>query len=142
MIPDSVGDAAFTALFGYLFGMCGVLMILLTLVKLFPPKLKGFCLEYPWGIVVAVFMVIYAGGSLALALLITQGYNPLELPTTVRFRIALLTFAILQLPIAALRFTWVRGVGNGVPAPQAFAQPVAVHIANETSGWLEALFFA
>ena len=93
-------------------------------------------------IVAAIMMVIYAGLSITLAVLITLGYNPLGIPTTRRFRIALVTFAILQIPIAAMRLTWFRDMlPSRLPVYEAVSQMPAVGIAHVTGGWLETLFF-
>lgn len=148
MIPNSVGDAASFVFWGYLFGMFiigpTIALILNIIIAIFPSLRTKVIGLNGLSILVAIMMVIYAGGSIALAVLITQGYNPLELPTTLRFRIALIIFAILQISIAAFN-AFRLDVPQEYPLALALkfiAQPPAVYIAHYTSGWLETLFFA
>lgn len=143
MIPDSVGDAFSFVFAAYMVGMFVWPVLLFLVGRFYRPKIEDSYSQRTFLSLKVGMAVLFAGSSLALALLITLGHNPLELPTTIRFRIALLIFAILQIPIAALRFSeTARGMGNGTPAPQAVGQFFAVLIASGTSGWLEALFFA
>lgn len=111
-------------------------MTLTFLTLLLLGKLKGFFCKNFFGICVAIMMVIIAVGSIAVAI----SQDPEPYPT--RIRIALLIFPILQVPIAALRFTWCRDIGNGFPLTETVSQFPAVYIAYGAGVWLEALLFA
>ena len=84
-------------------------------------------------------MVIYAAPSIALAVLFL-GYAPVHLC------IALIIFAILQVPIAFYYFGWnpddFRNDFTTVLLFKSFFQFLAVFTAHFMGVWLEALFFA
>ena len=147
MIPNSVSELGSFAFWGYMLAVFGLIIPVSAIISI-PPfsneKYTGSDGSAFFDIIAVIMMVIYAGGSIALAVLLAQGYNPLELPTTLRFRIALITFAILQVPIiAAARLTWASDIApHGVPILEGLSQYPAVLIAHGTSGWLESLFFA
>ncbi len=135
MTASDLFSYAFMALFSYKALMTGIGYAMAYLTLLLPEGLKGFCCRNFVGVCVAIVMVLIVVMSVITAIEDQEHY-------TTHIRIAFLIFAMLQLLIAALRFTPARDIEPRFPLAETLAQFPAVYLAYGMGGLLEALFFA